>query len=266
MDETRKSVVYNNSLCSRFSRAYRKTTLEENNAMNTAYFFDAVMYIFLAYLIGFFFKGLNPFKMFAGLILAAITLPTLLNANEPSYYVTFFIGICYAFGNPLKWFSNIFQEMSLSLQLAKARKLAQEQEHIYQTREDLHRQSEELQRQKKEAQSDIFKQQKEAQEQIQRERERLQKERDDFQREVEKQKGSQHGSLNPKNLSDAYKILGVPQGAPLDECKKAYRHLCALFHPDKFARIDGILKQQAEESLKLVNAAWDTIEKALKDT
>lgn len=202
--------------------------------------------------------------MFAGLILAAITVPTLLKANESLYYATFFIGICYAFGNPIKWFSKIFQEISLSLQLAKAQKLSQAQESINKTREDLHRQAEELHRQKANAENEIFQQQQKAQEQLRQAEDRLRKEREQFQREMQKQKSYHQESLNPKNINDAYKILGVPQGASLDECKRAYRHLCALFHPDKFARIDGILKQQAEESLKLVNAAWDTIESAGK--
>lgn len=231
--------------------------------MNTVYFFDAVMYIFLAYLIGVFFKGLNPFKIFAGLILSAITFPTLLNANEPLYYATFLVGISYAFGNPIKWFVDILQEVSLSLQLAKARRFALAKDSFNQTREELHRQAEELQKEKAEAQNEILRQQQETQEKLRQEKEKLQKERDEFQREMQKQKSSPQGSLNPKSIADAYKILGVPQGASLEECKKAYRHLCALFHPDKFARIEGILKQQAEESLKLVNAAWDTIEKNL---
>lgn len=261
MDEACGSVVYNHPVYSWISSTHSETTLEENHAMNTAYFFDAVMYIFLAYLIGFFFKGLNPFKMFAGLILAAITIPALIKANEPLYYATFFVGICYAFGNPLKWFSHILQEISLSLQLAKAQKLSQAQESINKTREDLHRQADELHQQKVNAENEILRQQQKAQDQLRQAEERLRKEREEFQREMQKQKGSHQESLNPKKLADAYKILGVPQGASLDECKRAYRHLCALFHPDKFARLEGILKQQAEENLKLVNAAWDTIEK-----
>lgn len=259
MDETRRPMVYNHPVCSWLSRTYGKTTLEENHAMSTAYLFSAVIYIGLAYLIGILFKGFNPLKLIAGLAFAIVTIPPLIQEKDPLYFAAFLLGFCYAFGNPIKWLFTLIQEVSLSLQLAKARKLAQEQEYIHQTREDLHRQAEELQRQKAETQSDILKQQQKAQEQIRQERERLQKEREELQREIEKQKGSPKGSLNPKSLADAYKILGVPNGASLDECKKAYRHLCALFHPDKFARFEGILKQQAEESLKLVNAAWDTI-------
>jgi len=229
--------------------------------MSTAYLFSIVIYIGLAYLIGILFKGFNPIKMIAGLAFFVVTIPPLLNDKDPLFIAAFLLGFCYAFGNPIKWLFTLLQEISLSLQLAKAKKIAQEQEYIHQIREDLHRQADELQRQKNEAQSEILKQQQKAQEQLQREKEQLQKEREKFQREIEKQKGFQQRSLNPKNLNDAYKILGVPQGASLDECKKAYRHICSLFHPDKFARFEGILKQQAEESLKLVNAAWDTIEK-----
>ncbi|WP_419555176.1 DnaJ domain-containing protein [Pseudoalteromonas luteoviolacea] len=59
-------------------------------------------------------------------------------------------------------------------------------------------------------------------------------------------------------------MLGVHAGNSLVEFKKAYRHLSNLFHPDKLDKFDGILKQQAKENAKLINIAWETIQKKLK--
>lgn len=33
-------------------------------------------------------------------------------------------------------------------------------------------------------------------------------------------------------MNNPYKTLGVSNKAPIDECKKAYRRLCAKYHPD----------------------------------
>lgn len=49
-----------------------------------------------------------------------------------------------------------------------------------------------------------------------------------------------------------YKILGVPQGASKDECKKAYRKLSRLYHPDN-ATGD-------REKFELVKKAWEMID------
>ena len=65
--------------------------------------------------------------------------------------------------------------------------------------------------------------------------------------------------MNPSNLADAYEILGVAQGASLDECKKAYRLLMGLYHPDKVAQLSGNRRKQAEEETMLINAAWEQV-------
>lgn len=33
-------------------------------------------------------------------------------------------------------------------------------------------------------------------------------------------------------MQNPYKVLGVSDNTPLDMCKKAYRKLCAMYHPD----------------------------------
>ncbi len=51
-------------------------------------------------------------------------------------------------------------------------------------------------------------------------------------------------------LADAYAILGLPQTATLQEVKRNYKHLAAIFHPDKGGY---------DESMKLLNRAFDRI-------
>lgn len=50
----------------------------------------------------------------------------------------------------------------------------------------------------------------------------------------------------------SYSILGVPEGASLDECKTAYRVLCKKHHPD----MGGSIAKFQE-----VNKAWEDIQK-----
>lgn len=56
-------------------------------------------------------------------------------------------------------------------------------------------------------------------------------------------------------LADAYAILGLPQTASLEEVKKNYKGLAAVFHPDK-----GGYK----EAMVLLNNAYEQIMKGGK--
>ncbi len=53
-------------------------------------------------------------------------------------------------------------------------------------------------------------------------------------------------------LADAYAVLGLPQTASLEEVKRNYRNLAAVFHPDR-----GGYK----EAMVLLNNAYDRIKK-----
>jgi len=60
-------------------------------------------------------------------------------------------------------------------------------------------------------------------------------------------------------MSDPYKVLGVSRSATDDEIKAAYRELAKKYHPDNY--VDSNLSDLAEEKMKEVNEAYDTIRK-----
>ena len=58
-------------------------------------------------------------------------------------------------------------------------------------------------------------------------------------------------------MTDPYKVLGVSPSATDEEVKDAYRKLAKKYHPDQYA--DSPLKDLADEKLKEINEAYDTI-------
>ncbi len=58
-------------------------------------------------------------------------------------------------------------------------------------------------------------------------------------------------------MTDPYKVLGVSRSANDDEIKDAYRKLAKKYHPDQYA--DSPLKELADEKMKEINEAYDTI-------
>lgn len=60
-------------------------------------------------------------------------------------------------------------------------------------------------------------------------------------------------------MKDPYTVLGVARDATDDEIKKAYRALARKYHPDNYT--DSNLADVAEEKMKEVNEAYDTIQK-----
>ena len=64
----------------------------------------------------------------------------------------------------------------------------------------------------------------------------------------------------PEELRSDFKELGVPFGAPADECKAAYKKLLKIHHPDRHAAHAGNFKKATDRTAR-INAAWDRIEK-----
>ncbi|MBA7557336.1 Co-chaperone protein DjlA [subsurface metagenome] len=53
-------------------------------------------------------------------------------------------------------------------------------------------------------------------------------------------------------LADAYAVLGLPPTASMEEVKRNYKHLAAVFHPDKGGYT---------EAMVLLNQAYERIQK-----
>lgn len=58
-------------------------------------------------------------------------------------------------------------------------------------------------------------------------------------------------------MQNPYEVLGLKEGASIEEVKKAYRELVKKYHPDQYA--DNPLKDLAEEKLREINDAYKAI-------
>ena len=60
-------------------------------------------------------------------------------------------------------------------------------------------------------------------------------------------------------MRNPYEVLGLKEGASIDEIKKAYRELVKKYHPDRY--MDNPLSDLAEEKLREINEAYDALMK-----
>ncbi len=58
-------------------------------------------------------------------------------------------------------------------------------------------------------------------------------------------------------MTEPYKVLGVSPSATDEQVKEAYRNLAKKYHPDQYG--DSPLKELADEKMKEINEAYDTI-------
>jgi len=58
-------------------------------------------------------------------------------------------------------------------------------------------------------------------------------------------------------MRNPYEVLGLKDGASIEEVKKAYRELVKKYHPDRY--MDNPLSDLAEEKLREINEAYDYI-------
>ncbi len=61
-----------------------------------------------------------------------------------------------------------------------------------------------------------------------------------------------------------YQILGINRNASSDEIKKAYLFKANILHPDRLNELGENIRRKAEEELKKVNIAYDTLKNPLK--
>jgi molecular chaperone DnaJ len=60
-------------------------------------------------------------------------------------------------------------------------------------------------------------------------------------------------------MKNPYEVLGVREGSSIEEIKKAYKELVRKYHPDQYQ--NHPLSDLAEEKLKEINQAYDTLSK-----
>lgn len=66
-----------------------------------------------------------------------------------------------------------------------------------------------------------------------------------------------NGNNGRMTEEQAYRVLGVTPGTPVEQIKKAYRSKVVAFHPDQFDQKHAEIKAYAQEQMKMVNAAFD---------
>lgn len=62
-------------------------------------------------------------------------------------------------------------------------------------------------------------------------------------------------------LDESYRLLDLDPRATDEEVRRAYRDLTKVWHPDRFGH-DAALRRKAEEKLKAINEAYETIRAA----
>lgn len=75
---------------------------------------------------------------------------------------------------------------------------------------------------------------------------------------LEKQRSRAENTGSPMRLDDAYQLLDLDSGATDDAVRDAHRDLTKVWHPDRFGN-DATMRNKAEEKLKRINEAYQTI-------
>jgi DnaJ like chaperone protein len=63
-------------------------------------------------------------------------------------------------------------------------------------------------------------------------------------------------------IGEALSALGLPRGATADDAKRAWRQLSMENHPDRVAHLGDEFRQLAEERMRKINAAYETLKEA----
>jgi DnaJ-domain-containing protein 1 len=68
----------------------------------------------------------------------------------------------------------------------------------------------------------------------------------------------------PADIEQAMTILGVEPGATLEQIAVAYRHMAQMYHPDKTTGLGPELQKLADERMKEINSAHQTVKQYLE--
>lgn len=68
----------------------------------------------------------------------------------------------------------------------------------------------------------------------------------------------------PGAEKSSYEILQVDENASKEEITAAYRNLVKMNHPDKVASLAPEFRELAEQRMKMINAAYETLIKRAK--
>ncbi|MGI1671636.1 MAG: DnaJ domain-containing protein [Neptuniibacter sp.] len=240
----------------------------------TQLLFISAMFLAFGMILGKSFKKFNPFFMLLGLIVCAPMIQLLFEFDSWFYTGAFAFGVLSNFGNPFRWVQGSLDDLAMTIQLKKARKRAEENYQEFD--EELRNRTEDLQQQRSEAEEQI----RRAAEDLKRREQAFKRQQEQFYREQSRSQGSSNTSSNqsssksqhesksstfdPTKFADACEILGVNPDASFADCKKAYRRLMSVYHPDKINQLTGSRKAQAEEEAKQINVAWETVSKRKK--
>lgn len=61
------------------------------------------------------------------------------------------------------------------------------------------------------------------------------------------------------DIEQCYKILELGPGASLEEVRRAYRDSVSIWHPDRFGERNPRLTKRAEEKIRQINEAYETL-------
>lgn len=232
------------------------------------------------FIIGKTFKGLNPFLMLIGMMFAIPVLGVVEQYQQPLLYIPFAIGFITNFASPLRSVFDFFSGIKMDIERTFAnRRYKKEQK---QRQKEYDKQQAQYEKEKAKHQSshnsqyqqnnNYTEQQAQAeQERLRRQAEELRRQREQFKREQAEarrnqanqnhQSSTSNDDLNPNIFKDACEILGCKDTDDLATLKKAYRRLSAMYHPDKVEKLGGRRKFQALAEMKLINKAWNTVNK-----
>jgi DnaJ-domain-containing protein 1 len=76
---------------------------------------------------------------------------------------------------------------------------------------------------------------------------------------------SANGSTCPANIVHALTVLGLTPGATSEQVAIAFRHMAQMYHPDKTVGLGPELQRLADERMKEINAAHQTVKRLFEN-